>query len=90
MANILQQAVKNNGEWMSLILTKMFDLLLIFFHEGFMLFLLLFFRLLSSIRDDVYNALWRSDRGKRMIITDYVSDSLKENVIPDITEKFRV
>lgn len=72
---------------MSMILTKMFDLLLIFFHEGFMLFLLLFFRLLSSIRDDVYNALWRSDSGKRMIITDYVSDSFKENVIPDITEK---
>lgn len=70
-----------------MILTKMFDLLLIFFHEGFMLFLLLFFRLLSSIRDDVYNALWRSDSGKRMIITDYVSDSFKENVIPDITEK---
>lgn len=67
---------------MSMILTKMFYLLLIFFHKGFMLFLLLFFRLLSSIRDNVYNALWRSERGERMIITD--SDSFKENAIPDI------
>lgn len=44
---------------MSVILTKMFDLLLIFLHKGFMLFLLLFFSLLSRITDDINNALRR-------------------------------
>lgn len=48
---------------MSMILTEMFDLLLIFLHKVFMLFLLLFFGLLR-VRDDINNALWRSDSGK--------------------------
>lgn len=45
-------------------LTKMFDLLLIFLHKGFMLLFLLFFCVLSRIGFDINNALQRSDSGK--------------------------
>lgn len=56
--------VNNNGEWMSIILTEMFDLLLIFLHKGFMLSLLLFFGLFNRFRVDINNALWRTDSGR--------------------------
>lgn len=45
-------------------LTKMFDLLLIFLHKGFMFLFLLFFSVLSKISFDINNALQRSDSGR--------------------------
>lgn len=47
---------------MPVCLTKMFDLLLIFLHKGFMLFLLLFLCVLSRISFDINNALQRQCR----------------------------
>lgn len=49
-------------------LTKMFDLLLIFLHKGFMFLFLLFFSVLSKISFDINNALQRSDSGRNGII----------------------
>lgn len=49
---------------MSVILTEMFDLLFVFLHKGFMLFLLCFFALVSRIRDDINNTLRVSDSGR--------------------------
>lgn len=49
--------------WVPACLTKMFDLLLIFLHKGFMLFLLLFLCVLSRISFDINNALQRQCRG---------------------------
>lgn len=54
----------NMNGWMSVILTKMFDLLLIFLNKGFVLFLLLFFGLFIRFRFHVDNALWRMRSGR--------------------------
>lgn len=56
----------------------MFDLLLVFLHKGFMLFLLFFFCVLRRISFDINNALWRSDSGRENIIGD-IYQELKGN-----------
>lgn len=46
-------------------LTKMFDLLLIFFHKGFMLLLLLFFGIFNIVRLGINNALRMTNSGRK-------------------------
>ena len=68
---------------MSRIHTKMFDLLLIFFHKGFMLLLLLLFGLFNIVRFDINNALWMK-KWQKIIIRIFGCDTIGK-VISDIT-----